>query len=50
MAREISAGGGVGRYRRQEWWVAVMPALAVFVVALLANLAGDGIRDVLGDR
>lgn len=38
------------QYLLQEWWVPVMPALAVFVVALVANLAGDGIRDLLGDR
>jgi peptide/nickel transport system permease protein len=38
------------QYLLQEWWVAVIPALAVFVVAFLANLAGDGIRDLLGDR
>lgn len=37
------------QYLLQEWWVPVMPALAVFVVALVANLAGDGIRDLLGD-
>jgi peptide/nickel transport system permease protein len=38
------------QYLLQEWWVPVVPALAVFVVAFLANLAGDGIRDLLGDR
>jgi peptide/nickel transport system permease protein len=38
------------QYLLQEWWVPVIPALAVFVVAFLANLAGDGIRDLLGDR
>jgi peptide/nickel transport system permease protein len=38
------------QYLLQEWWVPVMPALAVFTVALLANLAGDGARDLLGDR
>jgi len=27
-----------------------MPALAIFVIALSANLAGDGIRDLIGDR
>ena len=50
-APELGAMAARGlQYLLQEWWVAVMPALAVFVVALLANLAGDGIRDVLGDR
>lgn len=38
------------QYLLQEWWVPVMPALAVFVVAIVANLAGDGVRDLLGDR
>ncbi len=38
------------QYLLQEWWVPVMPALAVFIVALVANLAGDGLRDLLGDR
>jgi ABC-type dipeptide/oligopeptide/nickel transport system permease subunit len=30
--------------------VPVMPALAVFLLALVSNLAGDGFRDLLGDR
>jgi peptide/nickel transport system permease protein len=38
------------QYLQQEWWVPVMPAIVVFVVALVANLAGDGIRDLMGDR
>jgi peptide/nickel transport system permease protein len=38
------------QYLLQEWWVAVVPALVIFVVVLLANLAGDGIRDLLADR
>jgi peptide/nickel transport system permease protein len=37
-------------YLLQDWWVPVMPALAIFVVAMLANLAGDGLRDLVGDR
>lgn len=28
-------------------WVALVPAVAVFVLALAANLAGDGVRDLL---
>jgi peptide/nickel transport system permease protein len=28
-------------------WVALVPASAVFVLAFAANLAGDGIRDLL---
>jgi peptide/nickel transport system permease protein len=34
----------------EHWWVPVMPGLAVFVIAFTANLAGDGLRDLLGDR
>jgi ABC-type dipeptide/oligopeptide/nickel transport system permease subunit len=30
--------------------VPLIPALAVFVVAVVANLAGDGARDLIGDR
>jgi peptide/nickel transport system permease protein len=37
-------------YLLQQWWVPVMPGLAVLVLALLANLAGDGLRDLVGDR
>lgn len=37
-------------YLIDYWWVPIMPALAVFVLALVANLAGDGIRDLIGDR
>ena len=29
------------------WWIPIMPALAVFALALVANLAGDGVRDLL---
>lgn len=31
-------------------WVPLIPALAVFAVAVVANLAGDGARDLIGDR
>ena len=30
-------------------WVALFPALAIFIIALVANLAGDAIRDLLED-
>lgn len=50
-APELGAMSARGlQYLLQEWWVPVMPALAVFTVALLANLAGDGVRDLMGDR
>lgn len=32
------------------WWLAVIPGVMVFVVVLVANLAGDGIRDILERR
>jgi peptide/nickel transport system permease protein len=37
-------------YLLQEWWVPVMPGVAVMVLALVANLAGDGLRDLVGRR
>lgn len=33
-----------------QWWVATMPGLAIFVVSLGFNLLGDGLRDVLDPR
>ena len=29
------------------WWLAVFPALAVFVLCLVANVAGDTLRDLV---
>jgi ABC-type dipeptide/oligopeptide/nickel transport system permease subunit len=50
-APELGAMAARGlQYLDQDWWVPVMPALAIFVIALSANLAGDGIRDLIGDR
>jgi peptide/nickel transport system permease protein len=37
-------------YLFEYWWVPIMPALAVMVMVVIANLAGDGIRDLMGDR
>jgi peptide/nickel transport system permease protein len=37
-------------YVLSNWWVPVMPALAVFVIAVIANFAGDGVRDLVGER
>jgi len=31
------------------WWVAVVPGVAVFLLALAANLAGDGLRDMVDE-
>ncbi|MGI9436958.1 MAG: nickel transporter permease [Geminicoccaceae bacterium] len=43
----ISAGR---QYLLDQWWVATMPGLAIFVVSLGFNLLGDGLRDVLDPR
>jgi peptide/nickel transport system permease protein len=37
-------------YLLEQWWVPIMPGLAVLLLALVANLAGDGLRDLMGDR
>ncbi|MCU1699304.1 MAG: ABC-type dipeptide/oligopeptide/nickel transport system, permease component [Mycobacterium sp.] len=34
-------------YFLQQWWVPVMPGLAVLVLALIANIAGDGLRNLM---
>jgi peptide/nickel transport system permease protein len=50
-APELGAMAARGlTYLLHQWWVPVMPGLAVLVLALLSNLAGDGLRDLLGDR
>ncbi len=33
-----------------QWWVATMPGLAIFIVSLGFNLLGDGLRDILDPR
>ena len=33
-----------------QWWVATMPGVAIFVVSLGFNLLGDGLRDVLDPK
>lgn len=43
----ISAGR---KYLFEQWWVATMPGLAIFIVSLGFNLLGDGLRDVLDPR
>jgi len=34
-------------YLEHQWWVGLFPGLAIFIVALGFNLAGDGLRDAL---
>ena len=43
----VSAGR---KFLFEQWWVATMPGLAIFVVSLGFNLLGDGLRDVLDPR
>ena len=43
----ISAGR---KFVLDQWWVAAVPGLAIFVVSLGFNLLGDGLRDVLDPR
>jgi peptide/nickel transport system permease protein len=43
----VSAGR---RYVLDQWWVATIPGIAIFVVSLAFNLLGDGLRDVLDPR
>jgi peptide/nickel transport system permease protein len=38
------------KFMLDQWWVAAMPGLAIFVVSLGFNLLGDGLRDVLDPR
>jgi peptide/nickel transport system permease protein len=33
-----------------QWWVAAMPGIAIFIVSLGFNLLGDGLRDVLDPK
>jgi peptide/nickel transport system permease protein len=37
-------------YLLQDWWIPVMPGLAVLVLSLAANVAGDGIRNLMSGR
>jgi len=38
------------QYLLDQWWVATVPGLAIFIVSLGFNLLGDGLRDVLDPR
>jgi peptide/nickel transport system permease protein len=37
-------------YLIDQWWVAAMPGIAIFLVSLGFNLLGDGLRDVLDPK
>lgn len=38
------------QYVFQSWWVAVMPAAAVALIAVIASFVGDALRDQFDDR
>jgi peptide/nickel transport system permease protein len=38
------------QYLLEQWWVATMPGIAIFLVSLGFNLLGDGLRDVLDPK
>ncbi|GBC60806.1 ABC transporter permease [Desulfonema ishimotonii] len=38
------------KFLLDQWWVATMPGIAIFVVSLGFNLLGDGLRDVLDPK
>ena len=38
------------QYLLDQWWVATVPGVAIFVVSLGFNLLGDGLRDVLDPK
>jgi peptide/nickel transport system permease protein len=37
-------------YLLYDWWIPVMPGIAVALLALAANIAGDGIRNLISHR
>jgi peptide/nickel transport system permease protein len=37
-------------YLLVQWWVPIFPALAIFVLAFLANAGGDAVRGLIADR
>ncbi|NMC23638.1 MAG: D,D-dipeptide ABC transporter permease, partial [Serratia sp.] len=38
------------RFLFSEWWVPLIPAIAIFVTSLAFNFLGDGLRDVLDPK
>jgi peptide/nickel transport system permease protein len=49
-AAELGAMSARGlQYLLQDWWVSVMPAVGIFLLALASNLAGDAAGSLLGD-
>jgi peptide/nickel transport system permease protein len=38
------------RFFLDQWWVPLMPGMAIFIASLAFNLLGDGLRDVLDPK
>lgn len=38
------------KYMPAQWWIAVMPAIAIMILVLGFNLMGDGIKDMLSSE
>jgi peptide/nickel transport system permease protein len=38
------------RFILEQWWVPVIPGIAIFAASLAFNLLGDGLRDVLDPK
>ncbi len=38
------------RFLFSEWWVPLMPCIAIFLTSLAFNFLGDGLRDVLDPK
>jgi peptide/nickel transport system permease protein len=50
-APELGAMAARGlQFLLQEWWVPVMPAMAVFLLTMASNLSGDGLNNATSDR
>lgn len=37
-------------YFLQDWWIPLIPGVGLLILALVGNLAGDGLRNLMGDR
>ena len=49
-APELGAMSAQGlRFLLTSWWVPIMPAMAIAILAFVSNLVGDGIRDLMGN-
>ncbi|MDW6064329.1 hypothetical protein SAZ11_48335 [Streptomyces sp. FXJ1.4098] len=50
-APELGAMAAQGmQYLLTAWWVPIVPGVAVMLLALVANYAGDAVRDMLRRR